>query len=83
MLLDRLRDVDVLALRGRVVTPHQPLQFRELADHLGYEIGFAQLGGSRGQFRHAADRRRQRPRQRGDPLYPLALRAELLMKYDA
>ena len=83
MLLDRGGDADVLALRFRIVAAHQPLQFRELSHHFGHEIGLRESRGALRELRHAADRRRQRARQGGDALDALALRPQLLMKYDA
>ena len=51
MLLDRRGDGGVLALQLRVFAAHQALQFRELADHLGGEIG---LGEARRALEGAA-----------------------------
>ena len=83
MLLDGLGDVHVLALRGRVIAPHQPLKLRELADHFRHQIGLGEPRRALGEFRHAADRRRQRPRQSRDALDPLALRPQFLVEHDA
>ena len=50
VILDRGRHRQVLAFGSGVVAPHQALQFRELADHLGDQIGLGELGGALGKL---------------------------------
>ena len=82
VLLARGGDGGVLALRQRVVFPHQALQFGEFADHFGQQIGLRQMRGALGLFDIGADQRRDLRRQPLDPLDALGLRAELLVKHD-
>jgi hypothetical protein len=82
VLLDRGGDARVLALRQRVIFPHQALGLGELADHFGQEIG---LGKQRRGLRLldiGADQRRQLGGQSGNPFNAIGLRAELLVEHD-
>ena len=82
MLLDRVSDARVLALRGRVIAAHESLQFRELADHFGRKVGLGEMRRARRKSGIGADLRRKLARQRFDALDALALRPELLVKDD-
>ena len=83
VFLDRGGDRGVLALQFRVFAAHQPLQFRELADHLGRQIGLGEFCRTFGQNRVGADDRGKLFGQRGDAPDALALRAELGVEDDA
>ena len=82
MLLERVGDARLLALRQRVVAPNQALQLRELADHFSDQIGLGETRGARRKLDVGADPRREFARQRFDALDPLALRPELLVEDD-
>ena len=82
MLLDRGGDARVLALRARVITPHQALKLGELTDHFGREVRLGEARRARRKLRVGADLWRKLLRQRLDARDPLALRAELLVKHD-
>ena len=43
MFGNRIRDVVAEAVIARIVSAHEPLQFRELVDHLAGEVGFRQF----------------------------------------
>ena len=68
---------------GRVVAAHQALQFGELADHFGRQIGLGEFRRARRKRDIRADLWRKLARQRLDPRDALALRAELLVEDDA
>ncbi len=82
VVFDRRGDARLLALGGRVIATHQPLQLRELADHFGREVGLGEMRRARRKLSVRADLRRKLARQRLDALDPLALRPELLVKDD-
>ena len=48
MLLDRERDLGLLAGGLGVVAAHHALQVGELDDRVGDEVGLGQMGGTRG-----------------------------------
>ena len=97
MFLDGGLDRRVLALEGGVVAAHEALQFGELADRLGGEVGLGKDGGTLDEGRDlcagdglAGERRALGIErfgdllgQRNDALHALALRAELGMEGDA
>src|SRR5262249_40539237 len=97
MLLACRCDARVLALRQRVVFPHQPLQLREFADHFPEQIRFGETGGAPDlpavsvllalgvlARKHLAREKLARDlvREPLDPFDALPLRAELLVKDD-
>ena len=82
MLFDRRGDAGFLALGCCVIAAHQALQFGELADHLGHQVGLGEPGGARGQFDVRPDLRRDFARERLDAVDALGLRAELLVEND-
>ena len=71
-----------LALRGRVVAADEALQFGELADHFGDEVGLGEAGGALGERRVGPDDPGQLPRQRRDAFHALVLGAELFVEDD-
>ena len=82
MILDGVRHRFVLALRLGVVAAHQALQLGEFADHVGEQIGLAQLRRALGLGAIGADQRRELAGERGDARDAFGLRAELLVKHD-
>ena len=82
VILARVCDGLVLALRLGVVFSHQALQLGEFADHVGEQIGLAELGGALDLRDVGADERRELDRQPLDARDALGLRAELLVKHD-
>jgi hypothetical protein len=83
MILAGVRDRLVLVLRLGVVASHQALQLGKFADHVGQQVGFAQLRGACRLGAIGADDRRQLPGQRNDARDALGLRAELVVEHDS
>ena len=46
MFLDSLSDFGLLSRMGRVISAHDPLQFRKFINHQCHQVSFAQLCGS-------------------------------------
>ena len=76
MVADRIGDVGVLMVVQRVVTTHDALQFRKLADHAGDEVGLGQFGRPVGQCLAGIDQGRDPLGQTAQPVHPLPLGAE-------
>ena len=74
---DGVGDGGRLALRQRVVAAHEALQFGELADHAGDEVGLGQHRGALGLLDIGADLRGDLGGQLHQPLDALELGAEL------
>jgi len=72
----------VLVLRFGVVTAHQALQLGEFADHLGEQVGLAELRRALGLGDVGADHGRKLSGERDDAGDALGLAAELFMKHD-
>ena len=49
MIADGIGDLDIQTLGAGVVAAHQALEFGELADHFGDEVGLAQARGLFGE----------------------------------
>ena len=82
VLLDRRRDVRRLAVVLGVVTAHEALQFGKFADHVRDEVGLRELRGALRRRAIGTKHRRDRARNRNDPLHALVLRAELVVIND-
>ena len=82
MFLDRRGDGDALALQQRVFAAHGALQFRELADHFGLQIGLGQHRRALGLRRLGTNDRRDLGCQPADALDAFALRAKLGVESD-
>ena len=83
MVLAGRGDGFVLALRQRVIFPHQALQFGEFADDFGQEIGLGELRRARGELGIGLCDRRQPRRELADARDARFLRAELFVEHDA
>ncbi len=80
LLAQRLGHFGRFVIVQRVVTPHQALQLRELAHHVGEQVALAQRCGTISQRRVAADGRSNRFRQGTHALRLVVLRAELRLE---
>ena len=77
---DGVGDGRVLLLVQRVIAAHHPLQFGELADHAGQQIGLGQDGGALGKVGLGTDQRRDLARQQPQALDAVILAAELVVE---
>ena len=77
MIGDGVGDGGGFALRQRVIATHDALQFGELADHVGGEIGFRQHRGALGLLDIGADLGSDLGSELDQPLDPLELRSKL------
>ncbi len=77
LLAHRFADLGRLAIELGVVTPHQALQFRELADHRGQQVALADVGCAARERGVSADSRRDVRGQRADSRGLVVQRAEL------
>ena len=76
MVADRLRRHRGQLLLDGVIAAHEALQFRELADHAGCQVGLAEPGGQGGLGRIGAHPGRQGPGQALQPLDPFGKGAQ-------
>ena len=81
MVFNRIGHVKAQAIIERVVAPHRALQFGELSDHIGHQIGLSQLRCLVSFFRQhvATQLLANRPGNRPHALDPLTLRAQLVV----
>ena len=82
MLGDGRSDFSRLVFEHGVVTPHYALQVRELTDHAGDQIAFAQLRCAHGRSLIALDARGDDAGQRCKAAHLVADRAQLGLKRD-
>ena len=82
MFRDGVGNFRLFALAQRIITPHDSLQFGELGDHLGHQIGLAQQRGGARQIRVAFDELGQLGGQGLNPRDLFAQRAQPGVEHD-
>ena len=82
MILDRLRDACILALRQRVIATHHALQFGKFANHLRGQIRLGKQRRPCGKVTLGTNMGRDFAGKAFQSLDPLALGAKLLVKDD-